>query len=305
MLSGHLEFGILEKAEHVAFELKDLFRVNPFHKIYSKGGGDRHFSNAYVDFSQDFETVRIAWQRIKQGCNEIGEIYTMVGTVPSNETQNDEDASLLYREGALMNILQTDVRTFIDIARTLMDKLAKLIEKLLGLSSTKGPRVSFTDHKKCLPLHHPNIHPTYLDYLQNRTYWYEQELLLLRDKIYAHGNTFITSWQVSIDGGIKIIKKSGYGGLEGQSKAVFLDIKGKYEMGCPNLRVIDREYETPDEFLRQIRRLNIKLDDPDVNKLRNIVAAFGITIDEEFLESIARHLEDFMKEVAHIFADPV
>lgn len=89
-----------------------------------------------------------------------------------------------------MNILQYDVRAFVDIARTIMDKLAKLIEKLLGILPGIGPRVSFTDHKKNLPNDHPNIHPAYLDFLQNRTFWFEQELLLLRDKVFAHGNTF-------------------------------------------------------------------------------------------------------------------
>jgi len=78
------------------------------------------------------------------------------------------------------------------IARTIMNKVAKLIEKILGLSLGKGHRVSFTDHKKRLPVNHPNIHPVYLDYLTNRTHWYEQELLLLRDNIFIHGNTFIT-----------------------------------------------------------------------------------------------------------------
>ena len=64
-------------------------------------------------------------------------------------------------------------------------------------------------------------------------------------------------------------------------------------------------YVSLDEFLRQIRRLNIKLDEEDVNKLRNIVSSFGIIIDEEFLESIAKHLEEFMREIVAIFKDSI
>lgn len=197
----------MDRGEHTAFELKDFFHENPIRMIYSKGRGDEYFSNAFIDYSQDLETLRIAWQRIRQGCKDIGEIDVRMRSIPSDETRNDEASSLMYKLHGLMNILQSDVRAFIDIARTIMDKLAKLIEKLFGLSPGEGPRVSFTVHKKRLPLDHPNIHRAYVEFLQNRTYWYEQELLLLRDKIYAHGNTFITPWQVSLDGGIKIIKR--------------------------------------------------------------------------------------------------
>ena len=220
--------------EHKPFELKDFFHENPLREIYSKGRGDGYFANAYIDFSQDFETLRISWRRIRQGCKDIGELDTRIRTIQSNEMRID-DVALLH---GLINILQSDIRAFVDIVRTIMDKMTKLIEKLLGLSPGKGQKVSFTDHKKRLPVHHPNIHPTYLDFLQNRTYWYEQELLLLRDKVYAHGNTFITPWQVSLDGGIKIIKRSDFGGLEGKNKTVYLDIKNKYEKRYSNLRII-------------------------------------------------------------------
>ena len=56
-----------------------------------------------------------------------------------------------------------------------------------------------------------------------------------------------------------------------------------------------------DDFLQQTRRQNVKLDKADIDKFRNIVSSSGVTIDEEFLEWIAQHLEDFMKRVAYMF----
>lgn len=96
---------------------------------------------------------------------------------------------------------------------------------------------------------------------------------------------------MSLDGGIKIIKRSEFGGLEGKNKTVYQSIKNNYEAKY-NFRVTENEYISLDQFLREIRRLGIKLDDRDFEKLRDIVSSFGITIDEEFLESIAQHLED-------------
>jgi hypothetical protein len=288
----------LANAEHITFELKDFFQEDPLRVIFSKRKQDTHFFNAYTDYLQDFVSLRIAWQRIKQGCRDVGDIHALIGEVTESEKRNDEAVSLFGREYGLMTILQTDVRTFIDVARTIMNKLAKLIEKLLGLSLDKGPKVSFTDHKKLLPANHPNIHPAYLDLLKNRTYWYEQDLLLLRDKIFVHGNTFVTTWQVYQYDGIKIIKRSVFEPLDEQHKKVLLEIK----MGYPTITITDNAWGMLDEFLRQTRRRNIRLGKDDIVKLENIVSSFGITIDQEFLESIAQHIEDFMREVAVIFA---
>lgn len=293
----------MSRGKHIPFELKDFFLEDPFRTIVSKRKGDTYFYNAYVDYNQDLETLRIAWTRLKQGCKEISEIDAQLRSIQTNDLRFDDEAtSLFFREHGLMNILQSDVRAFIDIARTIMNKIAKLIEKILGLSPGKGHRVSFTDHKKRLPVKHPDIHPVYLNYLTNRTYWYEQELLLLRDNIFVHGNTFITPWQVSLDDGIKIIKRSEFGGLEEKNKTVYQSIKNNYETRH-NFRVTENDYISLDQFLREIRRRGIKLDDRDFDKIRNIVSSFGITIDEEFLESIAQHLEDFMNDVSAVFKD--
>jgi hypothetical protein len=175
-----------------------------------------------------------------------------------------------------------------------MNKLAKIIVILLGLSREKGQRVSFTDHKKDLLKHHRGIHQVYVD-------WYEQELLLLRDMIFAHGNTLITPWRVSWESGITILKRSELGPLKEKQKTDFLKIKHRYEARYSNLQVTDNDCDMLDDFLNQTRKLNIRLDEADVEKLRSIVSSFGIAIDEEFLESIARHLEGFVKEVSIIF----
>ena len=82
-------------------------------------------------------------------------------------------------------------------------------------------------------------------------------------------------------------------------------MKNKYEKRYSNIRVTANDYEMLDDFLRQIRRQSIRLDKGDVTKLGDIVSSYGISIDEEYLESIAEHLEDFMKEVAAILVDSI
>jgi hypothetical protein len=129
----------MARGEHIPFELKEFFHEDPFRFISSKRKRDTNFFNAYVDYSQDLQTLRIAWRRIKQGCKDISEIDTQIRGIQSNDIRDDDEAaSLFFQEHGLMNMLQSDVRAFIDIARTIMDKVAKLKEKLLGLSPGKG-----------------------------------------------------------------------------------------------------------------------------------------------------------------------
>lgn len=300
-----------ERSEHIAFDLKDFFQIDPFRVVYSKRK-DPSVLNAYLDYSQYLESLRIAWQRLKQDCKEVGRVDNRIRQIPLPNEKNDNEAALLWiKQWGLMNIVQFDVESFINIARIMMDKLAKLIEQLLGLSRGRSGKRSFTDHQKDFPVKHRKVHPVYADFLENKTYWYNQELLLLRDKIFSHSDTFITPWGISLHRGVIVKKMDAFGPLKEPQKTRFLAIKNKYEARYSELKVTNNDYEMLDDFLLQIRSHDIKLDldrneddnKTDLDKLGDIVSSRGVSIDEEFLESIARHIEDFMKEVMIILAD--
>jgi hypothetical protein len=93
-----------------------------------------------------------------------------------------------------------------------MDKIGQIIEKLVVLPRGEHPGKSFTDHKKYFAVDHPRIHPAYSNLLQNKTHWYEQELLLLKDKIFAHGKPLVTYTKVSSDSGAWFTRRRMGGG---------------------------------------------------------------------------------------------
>ena len=291
---------------HIAFDLHDFFQEDPLREISMKWKQDGQLFYLYIDYHGDFESLQIAWQRLQQEYRRIGEIDLRIRQIPPpNGNYESEAASLYYEEIGIMKNVLYDVRAFIGIARTIMDKLAKLIEKLLGLSQGRGTSVSFSKHKKYLPERYPNIHPIYLDFLENKTHWYNQELLLLRDKTFEHGNTLLPYVRFSKDDGMTIFKKFEFSLMKESDKKDLLEIIPRYEAIFPNLKVIDDDFGMLYDFLHQTRRLDIKLDKKDVGKIRDIVYSFGIKIDKEFLESIAHHLEDFIKQVAIIFKDSI
>jgi phosphomannomutase len=141
----------------------------------------------------------------------------------------------------------------------------------------------------------------YSDFLQNRTYWYEQELLLLKDKIFAHGKPLITLPSVSPDSGVSFRRAAGISPLKDHNKKKLLPIIAKYEHRYPSLKITRNEYEMLDDFLRQTRDRHYKLDKDDVRIVSDIVSGTGVSVDEEFIESIAMHFDNFLEQVAIIF----
>ncbi len=102
----------------------------------------------------------------------------------SESKRTDERISLEMRERALLKILEIDIETFILFARRFMDLVAKLIEKqIVRPDGSMSDEDGFTEHKAYF-IKNRTINPTYTTFLEDKTYWYEQELTMYRNKIY-------------------------------------------------------------------------------------------------------------------------
>ena len=257
---------------------------------------DEVFFPAYWDYRKYLQSLHIIWQRIRDECNSVREYHTQEVSIPPETLFSQEHLLLITRRKATLDVLELDFETFIVLARRFMDKLGLLAEKLIQIPKGISPGNSFTKHKKFF-LENPDIQPNYTKFLETKTYWYEQELLLWRDKIFYHGKTMVTSTGVSIHTGMIFRPMDKFGPLNDKNKKIFFPMKSKYE-GLYSLKVTNNDYEMLNDFYQQIRRGGFRLDKPDLDDLGNFVSSSGgIEITEESLESIADHLEDFTKEV--------
>jgi hypothetical protein len=186
---------------HTAFKLRDYFLYEPFYDIYITRNQDDAFFHRYWDYRKYLQSLYIIWKRIKAECNQIGDYHAQEFSKPFEPPLSDERLSLINRKQATLNVLELDFETFIVVARRFMDKVGLLVEKLIEIPKGKVPGNSFTKHKKFF-LEHPDIQPNYSRFLEDKTYWYEQELLLLRDKIFSHGKTMVRSMAVSFREGV-------------------------------------------------------------------------------------------------------
>jgi hypothetical protein len=287
---------------HTAFKLRDYFLNDPFYDIYEKRNQDDAFFHTYLDYRKYLQSLHIIWQRIKEECNRTGDYHTQEFNKPFESPLSQETLSLITRKQATLNVVELDFETFIVLGRRFMDKVGLLVEKLIEIPKGKVPGNSFTKHKKFF-IEHPEIQPNYTKFLENKIYWYEQELLLLRDKIFSHGKTMVTSMAVSFREGVMFTPMDRFGPLSADHKKIFLPMKSKYEGLYPTLKVTDNDYEMLNDFYQQIRRERIKLEKKDLDDLGDIVSSSGgIRVTEEFLECMANHLEDFTKEVIVILS---
>jgi hypothetical protein len=283
---------------HTAFKLRDHFRPSkePFHEIYMGRNQDEVFFPAYWDYRKYLQSLHIVWQRIREECNSVGEYHTQEVSIPPETPFSQEHLLLINRREATLNVLELDFEAFIVLAKRFMDKAGLLAEKLIAIPKGIMPGNSFTDHKKFF-LKYPDIQPNYTKYLEDMTYWYEQELLLWRDKIFSHGKTMVTSMGVSIHKGVIFRPMDRFGSLKDMNKKIFFPMKSKYER-LYSLKVTNNDYEMLNDFYQQIRTGGVKLETPDLDHLGDIVSSSGgIEITEESIESIADHLEDFTRDV--------
>jgi hypothetical protein len=286
---------------HTAFKLRDHFHPpnEPFYDIYLSRNQDQVFFPAYWDYRKYLLSLRIVWQRIRDECSKIGDYYTRELSKSSEWPPSQETLSLMASRGATSNVLELDIETFIILARRFMDKVGLLVEKLIAIPKGMKPRNSFTDHKKFF-LKNRGIESNYTKFLEDKTYWYEQELLILRDKVFSHGGTKVFSTAVSIHDGVSLRPMDKFGPLSDFHKKTFLPMKSKYE-GLHLLKVTNNDYEMLNDFYQQIRNKGIKFEKPDLDAFGEIVASSGgIEITEESLESIADSIEDFTREVVVI-----
>jgi hypothetical protein len=192
-----------------------------------------------------------------------------------------------------------------------MDKVAELIELLVEYPNYERPGVGFTKHKGWF-IDKPEIYYAYSDFLENKVHWYERDLLLLRDKVIGHSGTLTSGVIVSPHTGIGFIKSYGISPLEGSNKDKFLEMKRKYEkrysyLNIPKKADSENDFEMLNDFVRAIRKHDTRIEQGqkgkkgDLEILGDIVQYSGIVVDEEYLDSIASHIEDFLQETASIF----
>jgi hypothetical protein len=216
----------------------------------------------------------------------------------SSNKQEDTDEYRLYsiRLYEISTVLQCDIEIFVIFVRRFLDKVAKLVELLIELPPGIDVENSFTGHKKYF-VGHSDLHSEYSRLLRDETSWYEQDLLLWRDKIFIHGKTLTTGSIISAATGIRLTKSIGVFEMREKDKNDFLKIKEKYEHRYPGMKVTENPFMMIDEFRKEIRERNINLDKEDLVRLGEILSRTGTSLD---IRQIAKRVKVFIEKAAFI-----
>jgi hypothetical protein len=236
-----------------AFILGDFIITDPFRNIYRKRRDDTSdFFYTYTDYFQYLQYLNIIWNRIKEEYKTVGIFHrkSLELTSKYNELSEEERFELNsvdIHEFNMLTVIECDIEAFVLFVRRFLDKVAKLIEQLIVLRPGREVGSSFSDHRKYF-IDNETHSPIYSKLLREDTNWYEQDLLIWRDKIFVHGKTLNTGSSVSPTRGIELRKAIGVYRISEKDKATFLRIKRKYEERHTGLKITENPFMMIDEF---------------------------------------------------------
>ena len=146
-----------------------------------------------MDYHHYLEYLWIIWRRIRDEYSAAMDYHSQTNDLWSSGQENSNQYRIIsVKRFNMLTILQCDMEAFIIFARIFLDKVGKLVERLIELPLGTTIRNSFTDHRKYF-IKHSNINPLYSQLLKDETNWYEQDLLLWRDKILTRLSVLISS----------------------------------------------------------------------------------------------------------------
>lgn len=273
------------------FVLGDFpIKVDPLLQIFHQKREDADFFSQYMDHNQYFDYLHIIWDRMKSDLKLCGSSHKSV--MEHGEHTSEKINEYMYAQ----KLLQLDTESFIMFARILMDKVGKIIASLIQLPKGTYPGDSFSDHKKFfIKPENFKYNPSYSQFLIDKTNWYEQHLLLVRDKMIAHSKTLYYAFLVSSRTGVRNIKMNKGFQISEDDRNYLLSIKMKYEKKNPAISELPND---PSITLSYLTENHINLDKEDSDRLGVIVARSGGTA---YAQNIAKHLEGFLGNIAFMF----
>lgn len=278
--------------------IDNLIQNDPFQLISKKTRNVIIFE--YLSYRNYLIYLEIIGRRLKDNYEKYGELEPHIIQYMENlETVKNYDVQILIKnQHDIMKEIQLDQESFIIFSKILLDKFGIFVGKLIDAKDYPN---SFSDHKKWF-IKNNYLNPRYSKIL-TEMHWYDQFLLVMRDKIIEHGGktAFTTMFSITRNGVLHYRRKRGdrLGFLSEKQKGYIETLIIKYGRKNENIKNIPLNPAMMlDQFLELILEQNIKLDESDLKELGSIVQSVGGTIDAIIL---AKHLRKFLDDTAQIF----
>src|SRR5918995_627198 len=101
-----------------------------------------------MDYHHYLEYLWIIWRRIRDEYGAAMDYHSQTNDLWSSGQENSNQYRIIsVKRFNMLTILQCDMEAFIIFARIFLDKVGKLVERLIELPLGTTIRNSFTDHR--------------------------------------------------------------------------------------------------------------------------------------------------------------
>lgn len=264
------------------------------------------YTNAILAYDSYFRHLLAIWARYTSEIQEYlicRDTWTKIAPEFTGIRDLSPEEWDLYRiEGTLMRLLQLDYESFVIFAKTLMDKTCTIAGLLLN--DRNIPTQSFTDHKKFFVKSQNNpyiTNETYGKLIREETDWFDNCLVVSRDKIMVHSGIPWGGVGISAKDGIRVSKTNMLSGADLKDQIYcMMSLKQSYIDIYPELANVSDDLWSLIQFFMTH---NIKLKPEDKNLFYQTVHKAGADLPS--LRYIAGCMLDFLKKVAVILENYV
>jgi hypothetical protein len=248
-----------------------------------------------------YECLQIIQERLKQDYNDYDLGLDHAARIFKMKDKSKRNSELLLNSEGLSTIgksIQLDSESYILFVRILLDKVGLLVELVLNNPNKYSLHQSFTKHKEYF-IKNRQYNSKYSKLLEEM-YWYDQYLLLIRDKVVQHGRVR-HAWLKPDEKPVHLLMGENFGLLSDKRKAELVTIVEKYAPRyVPEIKDLNLPLSEISVVMDKVLNDSARMEDGDLKKLQAIVQLTGAAV---YVPELAKKLDQFLKGIALIFKE--
>ena len=259
-----------------------------------------------MDYLTYLDYLRIIWKRLNEGYSHYKKNKQLLNSYDEKikdetigpSTPSDKNVYLAYIiEYEITKTLALDTESFIFFSRIFLNKLATMLNYLFCPDNYQTLSNDFQVHKNYF-LNNGNINKDYTTLLSKIYVWYDQYLVIYRNKVIQHSSTLNNTYMSNYEGEIQLGKMLGIREIPKEDISQLNKIKNKLEKKFKDLKITNNQTMMLDDLIAKIVKESISLEQQDLDYISSLISKVGMNINPSI---IAQSLDRFVIDTSSLF----
>jgi hypothetical protein len=244
-----------------------------------------------MDYLTYLDYLRIIWKRLNESYSNyrknkhfLNSYFNKITNESIGEfTPSDKSFYLAQiKEYEITKILALDTESFVFFSRIFLNKVATVLNYLLCPDSYKTISNDFKAHKKYF-LNNDSINKDYTNLLSKVYLWYDQYLVLYRNKVIQHSSTLNNTYLSTFEGDIQLGKMVGVREIPKDDIKKLKDIKNKLENKFKDFKITDNQAIMLDELIDMVVKKAIPFEQQDLEYISSLISKVGMNVNPSLI----------------------